>query len=457
MRIRTLGLRSRATIAFGIVGLVGAVVVAGVTYGVARRYLLEQREQVAVRQAYVNARLARSVLRAGTPDVRAFLSGLGGGTASTPVVRYRDEWFSTSVAAGREELPPDLVRIVGEDRAARQRYRDSEGRLHLAVGVALPAVDAAYFELFPLTEFERTLGVLRRALGAGAAGAAAVAAVFGYAAARRLVRPLRPVADAAARIAAGDLSTRLETDADADLQPLFNAFNAMATSLDERIRREARFAADVSHEVRAPLAALSSAVEVIERRRTHLPEQVLPAFEILASKVDAFQEMVLDLLEISRIDSGTADVVFEQVALEPFLVSLMELHAQTDAAVVMRPGAPSYVMADPRRLGQAFGNIIDNARRYAGGLVSVVVEGSHDVVRIAFDDRGPGVPEHEREAIFGRFARGELGQQAGSGTGSGLGLALAAEHVRLHRGTVSVVDAPDGGGRFVVEISRDPR
>ncbi|HEX7166454.1 MAG TPA: HAMP domain-containing sensor histidine kinase [Acidimicrobiales bacterium] len=453
-----LGIRARATANFGLIGLLVAVVVAGLTYGVARRYLVEQREDVATRQAYVNARLARSVLRGENPDVRAFLAGLGGGTASSAVVRYRDEWFSTSVTAGREAVPADLARVVGEGRAGHQRYRDADGRLHVAVGVAVPAVDAAYFELFPLTELERTLGVLRRALTLGAAAAAVTAALVGYGAARRLVRPLQPVAAAAERIAAGDLATRLDPEGDPDLKRLVDAFNAMAASLDERIQREARFAADVSHEVRAPLAALAAAVEVIERRRAHLPEQVLAAFEILGEKVQGFQQMVLDLLEISRIDAGTVALAIDRLDLRSFLTQLAEMHGHGDVAIDFADGAPRDVFADRRRLAQALGNIIDNAGAYGNGVRGITVApAANGHLRIVVDDNGPGVPPEEREAIFGRFARGEVGLQSGSSTGSGLGLALVVEHLRLHKGRVWVEDAPGGGGRFVVELPEDPR
>lgn len=455
---RRLGLRARATLGFGLVGLVVAVVLAGVTYTVARRYLVDQRQEVARQQAYVNARLARSVLRGPAPDVRAFLASLGGGTAASPVLRYRDEWFSTSVAVGRESLPPDLVRVVTDGRSGHQRYRDSDGRLHVAVGVALPAVEAAYFEVFSLAELERTLSVLRQALTIGAVGAAVTAALLGYAGARRVVRPLRPVADAAQRIAAGDLATRLDPEADPDLRRLVHAFNDMASSLDERIQRETRFAADVSHEVRAPLAALAAAVEVIERRRAQLPEQVLSAFEVLAAKVQGFEQMVLDLLEISRIDAGTVTLDTERVELDAFLAHLLELHRQPDVTITMTPDAPRHVVADRRRLGQALGNIVDNAGRYAGGLDAIRVHAAEGGgVRIEFDDNGPGVPPAERDVIFERFARGEVGLKAGAASGSGLGLALVAEHVRLHRGRVWVEDGPGGGGRFVVELPKDAR
>ena len=99
------------------------------------------------------------------------------------------------------------------------------------------------------------------------------------------------------------------------------------------------------------------------------------------------------------------------------------------------------------------GNLIENADRYAGGITEITVSAPHPGrVRFVFDDRGPGVAPEERDAIFGRFARGEVGRTVGATSGAGLGLSLVAEHVRLHGGRVWVEDNPDGGARFVLEV-----
>lgn len=446
------GLRTRATVAFGVTGFVVAVVAASVTYTSTRNYLLSQREETAAHQAYVNARLARSVLRVSTPDVRAFLASLGGGETSQSVLRYRGESFATSVATGPDELPRDLVRVVGRGHAARQRYRGANG-LQLAVGVPVRAVDAEYYELFSFAELDRTLSFLAKALAFGVAGAALMAALVGRIAANRLVRPLRPVADAAQRIAAGELDTRLEEDRDPDLRKLTMAFNTMAAALESRVEREARFAADVSHELRSPLTAVTSAIEIIERRRDQLPPQVIEAFTVLSSKVDLFRQMVLDLLEISRIDSGTAENAHDLIDVQHLLGRVLDLHGAGDVGVEFLSGAPTSIRGDRRRLAQALGNIASNAKLYAGGLTHVSVASPRPGwISIILDDSGPGVAPEEREAIFGRFARGNAGVAAGTSSGSGLGLALTGEHIRLHGGRLWVDEAPTGGARFVVEL-----
>ena len=115
-------------------GLLVAVVLAAITFGLARGYLVDQRQSAAEQQTYVNARLARTVLRTADPDIRGLLTSLGGGTASDSVLRYRGEWFSTSVTFGPDAIPEDLVRVVSDGHAGHQRYRDADGELRFAVG-----------------------------------------------------------------------------------------------------------------------------------------------------------------------------------------------------------------------------------------------------------------------------------------------------------------------------------
>jgi two-component system sensor histidine kinase MtrB len=453
---RRVGLRTRAAIGFGVTGLLVSVVLATVTYGLARGYLVDQRQTSAEQQTYVNARLARTVLRAPDPDIPGLLTGLGGGTASDSVLGRDGEWFSTSVRFGPDQLPTDLARVVADGHAAHQRYRGADGDLRFAVGVPIAAANASYFELFSLDELERTLDLLARSLAFGVAGAALAAAAVGRAAAARLVRPLVPITDAAERIADGALDTRLADIDDPDLRRLTDAFNTMAAALEVRIEREARFAADVSHELRSPLTAVAAALEVIERRRSQLPPQAIEAFTILASKVETFQRMVLDLLEISRVDAGTATLADDLIDLEHFIPRVVARHGGEGATITFEEGAPTHVTADRRRLAQAIGNIIENAQRYAGGTTSVTVSGPRPgTVAITLDDEGPGVASEEHDAIFGRFARGEAGREAGTTSGTGLGLSLVAEHIRLHGGRVWVEDSPAGGARFIIEIPQD--
>ena len=138
------------------------------------------------------------------------------------------------------------------------------------------------------------------------------AAVGGFAA-RRVLLPLVSVSQAAETIAGGRLDTRLEAVRDADLAPLASSFNRMADALQERIRHEARFTSDVSHELRSPLTTLSNALGVLDSHRADLDARGKRALELLDIEVRRFQRMVDDLLEISRIDAGSAELLLDEV------------------------------------------------------------------------------------------------------------------------------------------------
>jgi signal transduction histidine kinase len=349
-----------------------------------------------------------------------------------------------------------LFALVADGHAGHQRVQGPDGRTQLIVGIALPAIDAAYFEVFPLNELQRTLSTLRYILLAATLVTVGAAAVFGRYAASRVVRPLEPVATAAQLIAGGEFGTRLPAGGDRDLGPLTDAFNTMAASLEERIARDARFASDVSHELRSPLAVLAASIEIIERRRAELSPTVEATVDVLAERVADFQTLVLALLELSRLDSHVTSIDPEPIDVRVFVRQLLASRAP-QATLRVDEDVPAHVVADRQRLAQVLANIVDNAGRYAGGTTNCHVHVTAVDLVIDLDDSGPGVDVTERKAIFERFARGSAGRRAGSSSGTGLGLPLAAEHVKLHGGHVHVTDAPGGGARFRVIVPRsDP-
>ncbi|HKN40160.1 MAG TPA: ATP-binding protein [Acidimicrobiia bacterium] len=449
-RTSRLGLRARATVAFGCVALVLSATLATMAYELTRSYLIKQRQSTAIRQAYVNARLARSVLRTPDPDVPTILASLQTSSGSVAVLNYQDRWFAGKVGIGPNAVPASLRKAVLAGNVGRQRFT-LDGEPQVAVGVPLPAVDAFYFEFSPMTELERSLSLLARALALGAAITALGGAAVGRYASSRVLRPLRGAATAASRISHGALDTRLDAKGDPDLTPLIASFNEMVDALQDRIVREARFASDVSHELRTPLAAIGSAVNIVRRRR-HSPEEAAAALDVLEQQIESFQKLVLDLLEISRLESGTARLEREPIEPDRFARSVLASTGRPAVPLGVDPGAPQQAMVDPRRLSQMLVNLLDNADRYAGGPTALIVSGNDTVVRFAVEDRGPGVPEHERHHIFERFARGESSSQPGAGDGTGLGLSLVAEHARLHHGHVWVEERVGGGARFVVEL-----
>ena len=225
----------------------------------------------------------------------------------------------------------------------------------------------------------------------------------------------------------------------------------MADAVQTRIERETRFASDVSHELRSPITALAAAVEVLDARRADLSVRTQQALDVVVSQVRRFDQMVLDLLELSRMDVGVIGLHREEIEIVPFLERVGMRYGMSEPRIEVAQGGPTTVALDKRRFERIMANLFDNARIHGGGVSRVVVDTPrHGFVRIAVEDRGPGVAPSERSLIFERFARGSAGRSRAGGTG--LGLALVAEHARAHGGVAWVEDAPNGGARFVVEF-----
>jgi signal transduction histidine kinase len=258
------------------------------------------------------------------------------------------------------------------------------------------------------------------------------------------------MAETAAGIGEGNLDQRLDAEGDSDLEPLVDSFNAMVAALRTRIERETQFASDVSHELRTPLATMSAALNVARRRKSG--EAADEALAVLDAEVQRFNRLVVDLLEISRLEAGASELQLEPVEPAGLVREVLATTQRSAVRVEKDDSAPDRVVVDPRRISQVLTNLLDNADAYGDGAVMVQIAGTADTLLLAVDDAGPGIPPHERAYVFERFARGE---GAAAAPGTGLGLALVVEHVRLHHGTVWVEDAPSGGARFVVALPRD--
>ena len=462
---RHLPLRLRAGVAFGLLSALLSVTLAAGAYVLVRSSLMSEREETAQRQAFTNARLLRSRLDPLPPDMTELLASLQVGGTGDSLLRIQGRWFSSSVQTTSSEVPDDLARTVADGDAGMQVI-DRFGTPALAVGVPIATVEGRYFEISSLAEVEATLARLGRALAVAAVVATALGGLLGAALTSVLLRPLRRFAMVAKRITGDGAGTaeaqpegthtegpaRLDADGDADLQPLADSFNEMLDELDERIARERRFASDVSHEIRGPVAALASALSIIERRRDRLPEDVAPVVDALDEQVTAFNQLVLDLLEISRFDARTARLDTEPVDLRDLSERLV--HQRGYDAVAIEADGVGPVEVDRRRFEQVLSNLLENASHYAGGATDLRIEQDGPTVRVTVQDRGPGVPPAERDGIFDRFQRGRAAEAAGA-PGSGLGLALSRQHVELHGGRIWVEDRPGGGASFVVELPCD--
>jgi signal transduction histidine kinase len=264
------------------------------------------------------------------------------------------------------------------------------------------------------------------------------------------LRPLSQVADAAEEIASGGLDTRLEPESDPDLDRLAGSFNEMADAVQTRIEREARFASDVSHELRSPITALTAAVEVLDARRDDIPERTQQALDVVVSQVRRFDSMVIDLLELARLDAGATDLNIEQLELVDLTRRIAARYGEPDVPIVVQRRTPKIVEIDKVRFERILGNLLENARNHGGGALRIeLLPAKGNRIRVAVEDGGPGVAQGERERIFERFARGSAARHR---IGTGLGLALVAEHSAAMSGQAWVEDRAGGGARFMVEL-----
>ncbi len=447
-----LGLRRRVTGAFTLGALALSAGLAILTYQLTRTYLLGQRERSLVRQTYAAVGLVGNELLAPAPDIPRVLSSLVVPAGSRVVLLHENRWFAASLEVGRDDIPAEVREAASGGTAVRQRFH-LRGVPHLAVGVPLPGENGAFFEVSSLEELNRTLAVLRNAVGGAAAVTTLAGAVVGTWAGRRLLRPLADAAEAAAAVGSGRLDIRLESTGDQDLDRLTNAFNAMTSALKRRIERDARFASVVSHELRSPLTTLATSVEVVNARREELSEPARAALGLLEADVRRFQRLVEDLLEMSRMDAGV-----EEASLEPVRPGELAAHALRSANVAHVPvevdaaARHAMISVDKRRMERVIVNLVENAQDHGGGATRLAIEAEGDRIRLVLEDAGPGVPLDERDRIFEPFVRGRAASRRGSTDGTGLGLALVAEHVRLQGGRVWAEDRPGGGARFVVEL-----
>ena len=450
---RRLGLRTRVALVGAVLAAVIAGTLSAITVVTVRSYLLDQRESAALAEASANARTVRDLAMSGGQTLDEILRGLRSEPGSVILVRSEGEWFGSSIGIGPDALPASLLAALDQGSASRMRF-DAVGAARLAVALPLVAAGLDYVEVFPLERIDSTLTRLSTVLIIGALLLSAAGAGVAVWTSRRALAPLSATSRAAALLASGDLDARLAPDPDPDLARLVAAFNDMAAALGERIAREARFTSDVSHELRTPVAAMRAAANVLGRRRQELSESAAMALDQLSQEIDEFDQLVTDLLEISRLDAGVDATVTEAVQLNAVLAKVarqvgydhLTIESAPDSPGAPDPGTQT-VWVDKRRLERVVSNLLRNAAVHAGGAVRLGVLGDVPLLRIEVDDCGPGVPADERQRIFERFARSDDARQR---PGSGLGLAIAAEHARQLDGHLEVTDRPGGGSRFVL-------
>ena len=444
LRPGRLGLRGRVTLAFGLMALGLSVFLAGVTWVLVTRYLVHQRETSAAVEFADNAAALQDGLQAGLP-VHRLLGSLPQSSKDASLLDVHGHWHSTLPPEAVRALPSAVVRQVSDGSHVDRRLT-YDGRPYLVIGEPLHDPAGSYFELFSMDDVDRTFTVLGVALVGGALVTALLGLAVGRFASRRALRPLTAVREAAAAVAEGDLSARIDAEFDPDLGRLARSFNQTTEALQRRVQADARFAGDVSHELRTPMTTMLNSVQLIQNRRTTLPSEVVEPLDLLTVELDRFRRLVVDLLEISRVDGGD-EHPREPVIAADLVRQAADRSAGREVTTVSPEASGVVILADKRRLERVVANLVENAESHGGGCVGVHVASAETGVTITVEDAGPGVPPDRRDRVFDRFARGST-----QGPGVGLGLAIVARHVTWHGGRVRVEDRAGGGSRFVVVL-----
>ena len=392
------------------------------------------------------------------------------------VARALDRGFNALVG---EEGLDDFVEPSRDRADAWQEVRAARGSGTIVTDVRqAPELTPVFSAAAPLADgsilfvtdndrsFTRTVRKQRRSL-ALALGLVAILSIFlSLFLARTIVRPLRRIAIAAHRVRLGRAREvrvpRLPSRRD-EIGTLARAVSDMSQSLRHRIDNIEAFAADVTHELRNPLASLRSAVDTLGRVSD--PALLAQLVDVIRQDVIRLDRLIGDISEAARTDAELASARFEPVDLGTLvgqIVASWEQRRETGSVrlAFARPRrASTMVLGEPGRLARAIDNLIDNAISFspADGLVEVAATKVGDEVRIRIDDEGPGVPAGQRETIFNRFHSVRPEAEA-FGRHSGLGLAIAKAIVEGHDGEIDVTDRDDApsGARFTISLPAAP-
>ncbi len=276
---------------------------------------------------------------------------------------------------------------------------------------------------------------------------------------------MRLTADAASRIAGGDLSGRLRTDGPGEVGQLERAFNTMAASLEstladleernktlaesERVKSE--LVSSVSHELRTPLASILGFSALMLERDLDAADTTR-YLEVIRGEARRLASLLNDLLDLERVEQQNLELRVQEIDLNSLLTLQTTLYsAQSEAHEIhFQPTDETLlVKGDPDRLAQVIGNLLSNAIKYSpeGGDVRVRAALLGEEAWVWIRDHGLGIPEEHQAQIFTKFFRGDMGSERGI-AGTGLGLVLARQIVEAHGGEVGFESEENAGSTF---------
>jgi two-component system, OmpR family, sensor histidine kinase BaeS len=302
------------------------------------------------------------------------------------------------------------------------------------------------------------VGRLTRAALVGGLVAGGLALLLALALAYRLNQPIQALIQAARSLSRGDLNQRVAVTGKDELAELGQAFNQMASSLQQTQESRRAMTADIAHELRNPLAVQRANLEALQDGIYELtPNNLQPILE----QNHLLTRLVEDLRILALADAGQLKLEYSWISLSTLVERVLErFKAQAEPRGVSfvleaAPDCPE-IQIDSRRIEQVLVNLISNALRYAPGpgRIEIKITCSPESVILTLHDNGPGIPEEALAHVFERFYRADRSRSRIEG-GSGLGLAIARQLVEAHGGELKAANHPEGGALFTLKLPRE--
>jgi two-component system sensor histidine kinase MtrB len=372
----------------------------------------------------------------------------------------------TAAAGDLSTIPSELRRAVRAGMLALQ-YSTVRGVPMLIYGqpVRTAGRDLQFYLLFSLVAEQRTLTLVQSTLIVGGLLLILLLAAITSLVTRQVVRPVQQAADVAERFADGHLEERMPVKGDDEVARLAESYNEMASSIQHQIRQleefgalQRRFTSDVSHELRTPLTTVRMAADVLHASREQLPPALRRSSELLVDELDRFEALLGDLLEISRLDAGMAELGAERTEMRSVVARAIEavrgLAEESGTALQLDAPDSVYAEIDPRRVERIVRNLVANAVDHGEGRPVQIRLGADDrAVAVLVRDFGIGLRPGEAGLAFNRFWRADSSRARRSG-GTGLGLSISLEDARLHNGWLQAWGEPGRGAAFRLTLPR---
>ncbi|MDR3560006.1 MAG: HAMP domain-containing sensor histidine kinase [Negativicutes bacterium] len=367
--------------------------------------------------------------------------------------------------------PPRWVRIFSERSEqfdgvfagnSQSWVRNSRNQPDPSITVAIPIpaakVPTALFLYTPITGINQTIQALDRLLIIALLLGMLAATALGFFIARSLTRPIANISRAAARFAGGDYDSRVTTAGTDEIGRLGKVFNSMAESLAHTEQNRREFLANVSHELKTPVASIQALAEALHDGVVDGAEKRQRYLTTIVEESQHIDRLIRDLLDLAQLEAGELLITPEKLDLSAYLpAELAKYHhlldnKNLDLQLDIPAGTPP-VLADAWRLSQIIANLLGNAVRYSpdGSAIEIAVTAVSSHIAIAITDHGPGIPAADQPFLWERFYRVDKSRSR-SGGGTGLGLAITKRLVTAMQGEIAVHSVPGEGATFTVTL-----